>query len=109
MQSTTPTTTHRTGAVAAALVRRWPALALGICALLALAILAIGAVPAGAAPAGQISNRSSRQRSRNSGSAGEQPVGYRRGDPIPAATDSERRRHYHTLDGMTKKFKIRIQ
>ena len=72
MQSTTHTNTHKAGTAAAAFRHRWPVLALGICALLALAILAISAEPAGAAPAG--SNRQSEtnilQQYRSSDSAG---------------------------------------
>ena len=58
MQSTTHTNTHNAGTAAAAFRRRWPALALGICALLALAILAVSAEPAGPRRlAKQIGNR----------------------------------------------------
>ena len=58
MQSTTHTNTRNAlEPWHAALVRRWPALALGICALLMLAILTVGAVsPVAAAPTAQNSN-----------------------------------------------------
>ena len=53
MQSTTHTNTHNAGTVVETLARRWPPLAFGICALLALAILAISAGPVRAAPTSQ--------------------------------------------------------
>ena len=90
MQSTTHTNTHRTGTAAAALRHRWPVLALGICALLALAILAVGASPTSAAPALQNSNPTFPEGAIPplvvpENSAPDTNVG----DPIPAVINSE--------------------
>lgn len=103
MQSTKHTNTQNAGTVAASLGRRWPVLALGICALLALAILAISAEPAGAAPAGQTANQNptfpdetaTRKVPENS-----EPT-TKVGVPIPAENDAEGDAVYQ-LDGADK-------
>ena len=103
MQSTTHTTTHRAGSVAASLARRWPVLLLGICALLALAILATSPTPARAAPASQNNDP-------NFPGSGpltldireNSPPGTAIGAPIPAATDSDGDTLTYTLSGTDK-------
>ncbi len=99
MQSTTHINIHSAGTVAASLGRRWPVLALGICALLALAILVGGVLPVAAAPARQEKPTFDTADPLTIEVQENTPSGDPIGDSLPAANDGDGDPLTYTLAG----------